>query len=193
MEATPMKLVGVISTAVLSLTLGAAAPVYAQQEEHAQQEEKHAQQDEKKAQADRPAQQEEKHAQQEEKKMQQDKPAQQEERHAQQEEKKIQQDKPAQREEQHEQQAQRAGGHGGRIPDDRFRASFGHEHVFVINRPVIIEGQPRFQYGGYWFGFGQPWPVGWYYTDNVYVDYIDGGYYLYNPVHPGIRIVVNVF
>ena len=30
-----MKLVGIISTAVLSLTLGAAAPAYAQQEEHA--------------------------------------------------------------------------------------------------------------------------------------------------------------
>ena len=34
-----MKLVGVISTAVLSLTLGAAAPVYAQQDQHDQQEE----------------------------------------------------------------------------------------------------------------------------------------------------------
>jgi hypothetical protein len=162
-----MKLVGIISTAVLSLTLGAAAPAYAQQEE--------------------------KHTQQEEKKAQQDKPAQQEEKHAQQGEKKAQQDKPAQRDAQHEQQAQRAGGNGRRISDDRFRANFGREHVFVINRPVIIEGQPRFQYGGYWFGFVEPWPVGWYYTDNVYVDYIDGGYYLYNPVHPGIRIVINVF
>jgi hypothetical protein len=192
MEATPMKLVGVISTAVLSLTLGAAAPAYAQQEERPQQEE-HAQQDEKKAQPDKPAQQEEKHAQQEEKKAQRDKPAQQEEKKAQQEEKKPQQDKPAQRDAQHEQQAQRAGGNGGRIPEDRFRANFGREHVFVINRPVIIEGQPRFQYGGYWFGFGEPWPVGWAYSDNVYVDYVDGGYYLYNPVHPGIRIVINVF
>ena len=179
-----MKLVGILGTAVLSLTLGAVAPAYAQQEDHPQQEEK-------KAQQDKPAQ-EEKHAQQEDKKMQQDKPAQQEEKHAQQEEKKIQQEKPAQRDEQHEQQAQRTGGHG-RIPDDRFRANFGREHVFIINRPVIVEGQPRFQYGGYWFGFGQPWPVGWFYTDNVYVDYVDGGYYLYNPVHPGIRIVVNVF
>jgi hypothetical protein len=180
MEATPMKLVGIISTAVLSLTLGAAAPVYAQQEEHAQQDEKHAQQDEKKVQP-------EKSAQQEEKKTQQEKPAQQGEKKAQQEEKKQQQEKPAT---QHEQQAQRADNH--RIPDDRFHANFGREHVFIINRPVIIEGQPRFQYGGYWFGFSQPWPVGWLYTDNVYVDFVDGGYYLYNPFHPGIRIVIIV-
>jgi flagellar motor protein MotB len=184
-----MKLVGVISTAVLSLTLGAAVPVYAQQEEHAQQEEKHAQQDEKKMQPQKPAQQEEKKAQQEEKKTQQEKPAQQEEKKAQQEEKKPQQEKLTA---QHEQQAERAGGDNHRIPDDRFRANFGHEHVFVINRPVIIEGQPRFQYGGYWFGFSQPWPVGWLYTDNVYVDFVDGGYYLYNPFHPGIRIVIIV-
>ena len=156
-----MKLVEVIGTAVLSLTVGVAAPAYAQEE----------------------------HAQQEDKKAQQEKPAQQEQKHAQQEEKKSGQEKPAA---QHEQQAQHANGNHGRIPDDRFRANFGREHVFVINRPVIIEGQPRFQYGGYWFGFNESWPVGWAYTDNVYVDYIDGGYYLYNPFHPGIRIVVIV-
>jgi hypothetical protein len=182
-----MKLVGMIGTAVLSLTLGAAAPAYAQ-EEHGQQEQ-HAQQEDKKVQQEKPAQQEEKHAQQEEKKAQQDKPAQQEEKHAQQEQKKSEQEKPAA---QHEQQVQRAEGNHGRIPDDRFHANFGREHVFVINRPVIIEGQPRFQYGGYWFGFSQPWPVGWLYTDNVYVDYVDGGYYLYNPFHPGIRIIIIV-
>src|SRR5580693_5245188 len=140
MEATSMKLAGIIGTAVLSLTLGAGAPVYAQ-EEHPQQEE-----------------------------------------HGQQVEPAVQ----------HEQQAQRADSNHGRIPDDRFRANFGREHVFVINRPVIIEGQPRFQYGGYWFGFSQPWPVGWLYTDNVYVDYIDGEYFLYNPFHPGIRVVIIV-
>jgi flagellar motor protein MotB len=184
-----MKLLGILSTAFLSLTLGAAAPAYAQQEEHAQQEEKHVQQEDKKTQSGEPAQ-EEKHAQQEEKKAEQQKPAQQEEKHAQQEEKKAEQEKSAQRDEHHEEQAQRADNH--RIPEDRFRANFGREHVFIINRPVIVEGRPRFQYGGFWFGFGQPWPVGWLYTDNVYVDYIDGGYYLYNPFHPGIRVIVTV-
>jgi hypothetical protein len=24
--------------------------------------------------------------------------------------------------------------------------------------------------GGYWFGFVDPWPVGWYYTDAFYID-----------------------
>jgi hypothetical protein len=173
-----MKLVSIIGTAVLSLTLGVAAPAFAQ-EEHAQGE--HAQQEDKKAQADKPAQQEEKHAQQEEKKSEQNKPGQQEE-------KKAQQEKPGQK----EQQGERASGNHGRIPDDRFRANFGHEHVFVINRPVIVEGRPRFQYGGYWFGFNQPWPTGWAYSDNVYVDYVDGGYFLFNPFHPGIRVVIVV-
>jgi hypothetical protein len=191
MEVMLMKLVGVISTGVLSLTLGAAAPVYAQQDERPKQEE-HAQQGEKHAQPDKPAQQEQKHAQPEERKAQQEKPAQQEGKHAQQEQKTSEQDRPTQRDARHEQQAQRADGHHGRIPDDHFRANFGHEHVFVINRPVIIEGQPRFQYGGYWFGFSQPWPGDWAYSDNVYVDYEDGDYYLYNPYHPGIRIVVIV-
>jgi hypothetical protein len=81
---------------------------------------------------------------------------------------------------------------GGRIPDDRFRANFGREHVFVINRPVIVEGAPRFQYGGYWFIIANPWPVGWAYTDQVYVDYISGGYYLLSPVHPGVQVSINV-
>lgn len=80
----------------------------------------------------------------------------------------------------------------GRIPDDRFRASFGHEHVFVISEPVIVGGFSRFQYSGFWFGFVDPWPDGWYYTDGVYVDFIDGGYYLYNPYYPDARVSISV-
>jgi hypothetical protein len=80
----------------------------------------------------------------------------------------------------------------GRIPDDRYRANFGEEHTFVINDPVIVGGFSRFQYGGYWFGFNNQWPEGWYYTDDVYVDYIDGGYYLCNPYYPGARVSISV-
>jgi hypothetical protein len=80
----------------------------------------------------------------------------------------------------------------GRIPDDRFRANFGEEHTFVIREPVMVGGFSRFQYGGFWFGFVNPWPAGWYYTDNVYVDYIDGGYYLCNPYYPGARVSISV-
>jgi hypothetical protein len=80
----------------------------------------------------------------------------------------------------------------GRIPDAQFHAHFGREHTFRVGHPVIVEGHPRFQYGGYWFGFGEPWPVGWAYTDDVYVDFIDGQYYLIDPVHPGVRLVLNI-
>jgi hypothetical protein len=79
-----------------------------------------------------------------------------------------------------------------RIPDDRFRANFGREHTFVINEPVMVGGFSRFQYGGFWFGFENPWPEGWYYTDDVYVDFIDGGYYLCNPYYPGARVGISV-
>jgi hypothetical protein len=79
-----------------------------------------------------------------------------------------------------------------RIPDDRFRANFGSGHRFVVGTPRIVGGYSRFQYGGFWFGFVQPWPVGWYYTDQVYVDYVDGGYFLFNPFYPGVRIAITV-
>jgi glucan-binding YG repeat protein len=94
---------------------------------------------------------------------------------------------------QHSQPALRLSARGnGRIPDDRFHQNFGNEHRFRIGTPVMVGGYSRFQYGGYWFGFVQPWPVGWYYTDDVYVDYVDGGYYMYNPYHPGARFAISV-
>ncbi len=79
-----------------------------------------------------------------------------------------------------------------RIPDDRFRSNFGRQHSFRIGEPTLVGGYSRFQYGGYWFGFVQPWPDGWYYTDDVYVDYIDGGYYLCNPSYPGTEVALSV-
>ena len=79
-----------------------------------------------------------------------------------------------------------------RIPDERFHSNFGREHAFRIGSPVMVGGYSRFQYGGYWFGFVQPWPDGWYYTDDVYVDFIDGGYYLCNPYYPGAQIAISV-
>jgi len=80
----------------------------------------------------------------------------------------------------------------GRIPDDRFGSSFGRGHEFRMGNPTLVDGYSRFHYGGYWFRFVQPWPVGWYYTDDVYVDYIDGGYYLCNPSYPSARISISV-
>lgn len=79
-----------------------------------------------------------------------------------------------------------------RIPDERFHSNFGREHEFHMGNPVMVSGYSRFQYGGYWFGFVQPWPVGWYYTDDVYIDYVDGGYYMFDPYYPGARFAISV-
>lgn len=79
-----------------------------------------------------------------------------------------------------------------RIPDEHFRAHFGREHWFRINRPVFVAGHPRFQYDGYWFNFAQPLPRGWRYTDETYVDYVDDNYYLLSPAHPGVRLSINI-
>ena len=80
----------------------------------------------------------------------------------------------------------------GRIPDEQFRSHFGRGHEFHMGNPVMVGGYSRFQYGGYWFGFAEPWPVGWYYTDGVYIDYIDGAYYMYDPYYPGARFELSV-
>jgi hypothetical protein len=81
----------------------------------------------------------------------------------------------------------------GRIPDDRFRANFGSGHRFHIGTPQMVGGYSRFQYGGFWFGFVDPWPATWYYDDDVYIEYVDGGYYLFNPYYPGVRIAITVY
>lgn len=82
--------------------------------------------------------------------------------------------------------AQRGGYNGYRVPDDRFRPYFGAEHFFRISRlPMLfVGGNPRFQYDGYWVTFVDPWPetwpATWYESDDVYIDYTDDGYYLYD-------------
>jgi DNA mismatch repair ATPase MutL len=83
---------------------------------------------------------------------------------------------------------QRSGGGHGRIPDDRFRTSFGREHHFRVGH---IDSR-RFQYGGYWFTFNDTWPGEWAYTDDFYIDYIDGQYYLIDLTHPGIQLLLVV-
>jgi hypothetical protein len=83
-------------------------------------------------------------------------------------------------------------GKGGHIPDEKFRASFGKSHTFVINRPVVVNNQTTFQSGGYTFVLVDPWPVGWAYTDQCYIDYIDGEYFLFDLLHPGVRIALFV-
>jgi len=147
-----MKLAGIISTAVLSLTLGVAVPAYTQDREQQEEKDKPA---EKKAQPEKPAKQEQNNAQQ----------------HA-------PEAKPAEH------------ASAGRIPADRYKANFGREHTFRVSQNDFRSG--RFQYGGYWFGFGGAWPSNWLYTQDVYVVEIDGMYYLCNPMYPGVNLVINV-
>lgn len=93
---------------------------------------------------------------------------------------------------------QRGGYHGYRIPDDRFRGSFGPSHDFRISGLpfLVVGGFPRFQYQGYWFSPVDPWPSDWgndwYDNDDVYVDYVDNGYYLYNSRYPNVAIAINI-
>jgi hypothetical protein len=159
-----MKLVGAISTAVLTLSLGIGIPAYAQQEPHDQQEEN----------KDKPAQEKEKKAQPE-------KPAKQEEKNNRPEERNAQQSKPQQNE-------QHAG--GGRIPADRYKANFGSEHHFRVSEGDYRNH--RFQYGGYSFGFVDAWPSNWLYTQDVFVVEINGVYYLCNASYPGVNLTLSI-
>jgi hypothetical protein len=74
----------------------------------------------------------------------------------------------------------------GRITEGRFNQSFGEGHRFRVNEGEF--GAGFFGYGGFEFGFLDPWPAYWAYTDDVYVDYVDGGYVLVNPIYPGVTI-----
>jgi hypothetical protein len=168
-----MKLAGIIGTAIVSLTLGVPSSAYAQ-EQHDQQEEQKDKPAEKKTQPEKPAKQDEKNAQGEK----DGKPA---ERDAKQEQQRAPETKP-------EKQGERAS--GGRIPAERYKANFGREHTFRVNQGEYSSG--RFQYGGYWFGFGGAWPSNWLYTQDVYVIEINGIYYLCNPTYPGVNLLINV-
>jgi hypothetical protein len=79
--------------------------------------------------------------------------------------------RPAQQEPSRQQAGQpqghaRPAGKGGHIPDERFRAQFGRSHTFPAQRPVVADGQPRFEYGGYSFVLVDRWPEDWAYTDD---------------------------
>jgi hypothetical protein len=93
---------------------------------------------------------------------------------------------------------QRGGYRGYRIPDDRYRGYFGPSHGFRINGLpfLVVGGYPRFQYQGYWISTVDPWPEywgnDWYDNDDVYVNYVDNGYYLYNRRYPGEGIAINI-
>jgi hypothetical protein len=108
--------------------------------------------------------------------------------HQQQQQAAKQQQQVARQDNSHNQQGERDGGNRGarRIPEQNFREHFGREHTFRVTR----SDDRRFNYGGYYWVYNDPWPAGWAYSDAVYVDEIDGQYYLIDPVHPGIQLLI---
>jgi hypothetical protein len=162
------------------------------QERHAQQEQekqhqdqaRHAQQDEQQTQKEQQKQAEQGQKEQEKQAKQQQKEQQQQRDEA----RRAQNQEPSALQQRSRPQAQ----NGARIPEDRFRAHFGREHHFRVSRPTIIDGRPRFQYSGYWFEFVDSWPAAWSYDDDCYIDYVDDGYWLFDPLYPGMRIAVVV-
>jgi len=209
-----MKQNRVISTAVLLLLLGAAIPAIAQKGEeekgggggkaqtaqHEAQPQQHAQkaQPQQRAQKAQPQQ----HAQQAQPQQRAQKAQPQQHAQQAQPQQRAQQAQPQQRAQQAKQSGRQqgqtvasnsGGGHYGRISDTSYRAHFGHGHSFHMMRPQMIGGYNRFQYGGYWFGFNQGWPAGWSYDDTVYVEYLDGAYYLCDLSFPGVQITLNMF
>src|SRR5712692_3271487 len=200
-----MKVIGITSTAILSLLLGIAAPAYAQQEQHGEKQDHPEQQQSKHEQA-KPKQQ---HAQQQLRQGQnkQQQHAQQQRGNEQpqrtQEQQRVQQSAWQQHRSQrwdsdHRTWQQRGGYHGYRIPDDRFRGYFGQDHGFrIYGLPfLVVGGYPRFQYEGYWFSLVDPWPEywanDWYDTDDVYVNYVDNGYYLFDRRYPQQGIAISI-
>jgi len=90
----------------------------------------------------------------------------------------------------------RPAGKSARIPDPKFKSSFGRPHSFRVNQVIqqttVVPGQTQFIYSGYTFVILDPWPAEWLYTDDCYIDYVDDDYYLFDAFHPGIRVALFV-
>jgi hypothetical protein len=87
---------------------------------------------------------------------------------------------------------QNHGGNRGRqIPEEQFRSHFGREHHFHVQRDRVVNvSQPVVVYGGYSWQLAEPWPSAWSYDDDCYIDEVDGEYFLFDALHPGLRIAV---
>jgi type IV secretory pathway VirB10-like protein len=90
----------------------------------------------------------------------------------------------------------RPAGKSAHIPEAKFKSNFGQQHRFTVNRVVtqrtVVAGQTQFVYSGYTFVIMNPWPAGWAYTDDCYIDYMNDEYVLVDVLHPGIYIALLV-
>jgi hypothetical protein len=190
-----MKSSRYLNIALLTMLLAGPAAVFAQQPDEKPQEPK---QEESKPAESKPA------ASKPDKQMQQDqqKAQQKEDKQEQKQEQKQQKEQEKQEKQGNSNQmapAQQQQGHtappsgkSAHIPDNTFHQNFGRQHTFVVNQPVIVSGRPQIVYGGYTFVFLDPWPVEWAYTDQCYIDYIDGEYFLFDMLYPGVRVALFV-
>ncbi len=201
-----MRLVGLVGAAVLISVLGTAAPAYSQRGDQGDKQGRHENQGER----EKPGKGQEHTGKQpqraRERVVEQHRPqraehTQQGPRHVQprQEQRVVWQQRRAQDwKYEHRGWQQRGGYRGYRIPHDRFIVYFGREHRFRLHTlpVVVVAGHPRFRCHGFWFTLVDPWPeywsVNWYETDDVYVEYVHDGYYMYNSRHPGVAIAVSV-
>lgn len=198
-----MKFLKVIGISFLPLMLGVAALLCSQNKLFAQEQRDEAKpqpQEEARPEPNRPAQDEPKAArpgdarpaeQNEDKPVRNDKPIKQDDKSAHQDDKSSQQmDRNGQTDRNAPSEKDQHSA-GNRIPDDKFRSHFGRQHTFKV-RVANGGGRPNFQYGGYTFTLVDAWPADWAYSDDCYVDYVDGEYFLFDLAHPGIRIAVIV-
>lgn len=201
-----MRKFGILSTVTMFLLLMGSAFTFAQDEKPKGDDKPKA--EESRPQEAKPAK-EDKQAQKEQEKAQkdQDKAQKEQEKNAKRDEKSrddmnARQDnrnRPMDEQQKHQHQADnrqdmaRNGNRGKHIPDDKFRQHFGRQHTFHVQRTQIVNvSQPVVVYGGYNFQLVDAWPVGWGYDDDCYIDYVDDGYYLFDVMHPGVRIAVFV-
>jgi type IV secretory pathway VirB10-like protein len=194
-----MKVLGVLATFILFLCVTVAAPAYAQDRDESRpsqpQEEKVKDKDKDKDKHDdkaaKPGEPRQQPGMNQEERRNQPEAARPQEEKRPQEERKEQ--KAEERMERGNQQHPAHAQQGKRIPDDKFRASFGRQHTFHVQRTQIVNNpQPVIVYGGYSFQLIDPWPAEWTFEDDCYVDYVDGEYFLFDAFHPGIRIAVFV-
>jgi len=172
-----------------------------QNQQHAQQQQNQNKENERHAQQQQQAQNKQKqnrhHAQQQAKQQRSNQPQRtQEQRHV--EQAAWQQHRSGNWQSDHRTWQQRGGYHGYRVPDDRYRGYFGPSHGFrIVGLPfMVVDGYPRFQYQGYWISAVDPWPEywgnNWYDNDDVYITYVDSGYYLYNRRYPQQGLAINI-
>src|SRR6202142_1254253 len=197
MEATRMKVLGVISTAAMFLFLGASVPAFAQ-EEHQEEGAKPAQHEEEAKPA--PKKEETKPQKQEEQakpaKQEAAKPAKQEQ---QQQAKTQQNDEKNQHPQEAKAQPQQSQGQSARNGQKDSsghvynESHFGptHHARFEANGGRFTNGRREYSYGGYWFYAGS-YPA-WFYQQDVYfIMGADGLWYAVASSNPSLTFQVNI-